>query len=297
MIPWDDLHTFLVIQRHGSLSAAARALHVNQTTMARRLAAFQDRIGAQLLQRTPTGFILTPAGERVLAHAEQMEAEALTIERAVTGEDVRLQGLVRITTVETFGARIVTPLLHGLHERYPGIMIELIAESRALSLSRREADIALRLGVFAQHETVVSRVGNMAFAVYASRSYLDRSGMPDWERGAQGHTLITLQDDLALLPEARWFSDLAKSAMTALQSNSRDAHLQAALSGCGLACLPRYLGDAADLIRLNVPKPPPVREIWMGVHKDTRHVPRIRAVMDELSGGIKMLANRLNPEM
>src|SRR3954454_19315597 len=106
MLDRDDLRSFLAIARHGNLSAAARALKVTQTTMGRRLEALHERSGARLLQKTPTGFVLTAAGELVLGAVERMEAEALAVERTISGEDVRLAGRVRIATVEAFGARM-----------------------------------------------------------------------------------------------------------------------------------------------------------------------------------------------
>lgn len=295
MLDWDDLHSFLAIARHGSLSAAARVLGVTQTTMGRRLDALHARAGARLLDRTPVGFVLTAAGERVLGNVERMEAEALAVERAVTGEDARIEGEVRITTVDTFGARVLTPILAELQALQPALSIELITDTRALSLSRREADIALRLAEFEQAETVVRRVGDMAFGLYAAQAYLDQRGTPDLAERAAGHAVVTLQADLALVPEARWLTQITGAAAVVLRSNSRDAHLQAALAGMGLACLPRYLGDGeATLARLDAPQPP-VRGIWLGVHRDLRHTPRIRLVLDALTIGLKRAALRLAP--
>ena len=93
--------------------------------MGRRLAAMEKRIGARLLQRTPTGYALTPPGEAVLGNAERAEAEVLAAERAITGRDVALEGVVRLTTVDTLAARIVAPALAALQEKHPGIVVEL----------------------------------------------------------------------------------------------------------------------------------------------------------------------------
>ncbi len=139
MLDWDHLQSFLAISRHGNLSAAARALRVTQTTMGRRLEALHAQAGVRLRQKTPEGFVLTQAGERVLASVERIEIEALSVERAITGEDERIAGEVRITTVDSFGARVVIPILQRLSERQPELQIELIADNRSLSLLRREA--------------------------------------------------------------------------------------------------------------------------------------------------------------
>lgn len=295
MLEWDDLRSFLAIARHGSLSAAARALKVTQTTMGRRLEGLHAKAGARLLQRTPTGFVLTPAGERVMANVERMEAEALSIERAITGEDARIAGQVRITTVESFGARILTPLLKPLLDRQPELEIELITDTRSLSLSRREADVALRLAEFEQHEAVVRRVGDMAFGLYASPGYLDARGRPNLDAGSPGHACVSLQEDLALLPEAKQLAEVMREGRVRLRANSREAQLQAALVGFGLAILPCYLVLDQKLVELPLPKGRLMRGIWLGVHRDTRHTPRIRLVLDQLSQGLREQALALNP--
>ena len=293
---WEDLKTFLAVARHGNLSAGARALGVSQSTMGRRLDALQGRVGAKLLQRTPSGFVLTHAGERILAGVERMEAEADDVERTIGGEDVRLEGLVRITTVEAFGSRIVVPALAALQASHPGITVELITGTRSLSLARREADIAIRLASFQQHDAVVSRIADMAFGLYASVAYLDQHGAPDFGVGAQGHRLITLQEDLSDVPEASWLRAVAPQARAVFMANSRDAQVYACAAAFGLAGLPRYLADDVEgLRRLKTPGPAPVREVWLGVHKDMRQTPRIRAVLDALTTGIRAQSARLSP--
>ena len=294
---WEDLKTFLAVARHGNLSAGARSLGVSQTTMARRLEGLHERLGVRLLTRTPGGFVLTPAGEHILPRVERMEEEALSAERSIRGEDERLEGLVRITSVETFAARILTPALVRLADDHPEITLELITDTRSLSLARREADIAIRLAAFEQHEAVVRRIADMAFGLYASPDYLARHGAPDWAAGAAGHRLITVQDSLAGLPEAQWLHGLASGLKPGLSANSRQVQVETCIQGLGLACLPRYLGDAATgLVRLDTPSEPPRRGIWLGVHRDMRETPRIRVVLDALANQIRASTSRLNPD-
>lgn len=296
VLDWDELRSFLTIARLGSLSAAARHLKVTQTTMGRRLEALHSRSGVRLLQKTPAGYMLTFAGERVLANVERMEAEAFAIERAITGEDTKIAGEVRITTVETFGARILIPLLQPLLAANPELRIELITATRALSLSRREADIALRLAPFEQLEVVVRRIGDMAFSAYADASYLARHGVPDFTDGAADHAIIALQEDLALLPEAKWLANLTPKARVQLRTNSRDAQLQAALSGYGIAALPCYLAHGqTSLAELVEPVVRLERGIWLGIHKDMQNVPRVRLVIDAIIDGLRHRKRDLVP--
>jgi DNA-binding transcriptional LysR family regulator len=263
--------------------------------MGRRLSALEDRAGAKLLLRTPAGYVPTPAGEAILGNVERIEGEALSIERVITGRDVKLEGTVRLTTLETLAVDILMPILARFQARYPAIRLELLTETRQLDLNRREADVALRTGRLTQHDLASRKVAEMTSGLYASQTYLDRHGMPDLASGAAGHTVILTFDDLIQMPDMAWFTGLTSAARTALRTNSRFTHLAAAEAGMGIAGLPRYLGDAGALVRLATPVPAPVREIWLAVHNDTRHMPRIRALTEFISAGLKPLAPRLNP--
>jgi DNA-binding transcriptional LysR family regulator len=283
---WDDLRTFLAIARHGTLSGAARALGVTQPTMGRRLAAMEERTGARLLQRLPGRFALTPLGESVLGNAERIEVEALSAERTITGRDVALEGVVRLTTVDTLAARIVAPALAALQMAHPGIVVELVPDTRTLSLSKREADIALRMSRFEGHEVVARKVGTLALGLYAS---------PQWQ-GSQKARLITVLDDQAHLPEAKWLADQFPDAEIAFRSNSREVQVWAAKAGAGIAAIACYRADGEpELVRLRPELPNLTRDIWLGVHSDMRHMPRIRAVMDAIIAALGEQQSVLDP--
>jgi DNA-binding transcriptional LysR family regulator len=308
MLEWDDLRTFLAVARHGSLSAAARALKVTQTTMGRRLEGLHERSGARLLQRTPQGFILTPAGEEVMGAVERMEEEALRVERRITGQDNRLEGLVRVTAVEALGSRVLTPILAQLHVRHPEILVELSAQSRAVSLARRETDIAVRIGAFTEPDVVARRAGEIELRAYAATSYLEARGLPDFASGAPGHARLVFappedaRPDVAR-PSLDWLAGLMHAAAVGFTSNSHEALLQAALGGMGVAALPRGMGDGAmmqgaaqagpALVRLETPSAAPRLGIWIGLHEDTRHTPRIRVVADALHEGLQTAGAQL----
>ncbi|MBC2669675.1 LysR family transcriptional regulator [Novosphingobium piscinae] len=281
---WDDVRSFLAIARARSLSGAARELGVRQSTMSRRLEALEARAGARLLQRTPRGYEMTALGEAVLGNAERMEAEAIAVERAVQGRDVALSGVVRLTTVEVIAERLVPPAIAALHARYPGITIDVLSDPRSFNLSRREADIAIRMTRFEGADLVSRRMTVAALAIYASEDYLARHGdplAPDSESGE--HSLVTVLEDQAHLTEVRWFEEQLPRARKAVRTNNRNGQLAAVRAGLGLGCLPCALADGEPgLVRLTSPGAAPLREIWLGVHEDLRHMPRIRAVIDAL---------------
>src|SRR6185369_11591293 len=213
--------------------------------------------------------------------------EALSIERVITGKDVRLEGAIRVTTVETLAVTVLTPLFHAFQQAYPGITLELVTDFRTLSLTNREAEVALRLVRPSQPELVARKVGEMSSAIYASAAYLTEFGEPDFATGAPGHRRILVQDDLMHTPEMQWFQDLTAQADIMLRSNSRFSHAAAAADGMGLACIARFHGDREKLVRLQPPSPAPLRELWLVVHQDIRHMPRIRAFTEYLTTALK----------
>ncbi|HWK43942.1 MAG TPA: LysR family transcriptional regulator [Stellaceae bacterium] len=293
---WDDLRYFLAIARHGSLSAAAKTLKVTQSTMSRRLEALEQRMGAKLLQKTPSGYVLTAVGVAVLGNVERIEGEALAVERVITGRDVRLEGTIRVTMVETLAVEVLSESFAAFRLKYPGIQLDLITDTRNLSLTMREADIALRLTRLTQNDLAVRRVATLGFGLYVGATYLDRRGQPDFATGGDGHDILITTDDLAGTPDSAWFRTLLPKATIAFRSNSRYALRAAAEAGMGLVCLAHYLVDRTPLIRLDPPRPPPLREVWLAVHNDIRHTPRIRALTDFLTASLTENRAVLNPD-
>lgn len=295
MLDWDDLRFFLSLTRHGSLSAAARELHVAQSTVGRRLASLEASLGVRLLNRTPDGYVPTQAGDGVRAHAERLEGEALALERNVSGRDMRLAGIVRITCAETVATHILAPGLATLHVRHPDIMVELFPNPRELSLSMREADISVRLRQPDQHDLVVRRIGDISFGLYASAGYLDRHGSPDFADGGAGHHMITQLEDIQDVTQTGWLTDLTPRAQVAMQTSSHEAAVAAALNGGGLACLARFRADREDgLVRLETP-PVPAARIWLVVHRDNRQTPRIRVALNHITECVRALSASLCP--
>ena len=287
MLDWDNLRTFLAIARSHTLSGAAREIGVRQSTMSRRLDTLEARAGVKLLQKTPSGYLLTPAGEAALGHVERMEQEALAAELTVTGRDERLEGVVRLTTVETLAVSILPPVLAAFRLRYPDITLEILTDTRLLSLSRREADLSLWPERPQGNELIARKLADIEYGVYASAAYLARSGAPDFTKGAPGHSVIQRIEIGQNSNEMIWLASLTGRASVALRTVGTEMQLAATEAGMGIACLPHNLATSRALTLLDVPGPAPSRELWLAVHQDTRRTPRIRALMEALTGGLK----------
>jgi DNA-binding transcriptional LysR family regulator len=296
MLDWDDLRFFLALDRRGSLSAAAKDLHVAQSTVGRRLASLEASLGVRLLNRTPDGYVPTLAGQDVRQQAERLEAEVLSLERSVGGRDMRLAGLVRVTCAETIATHILVPSFATLLVQHPDITIEPVPNPRELSLSMREADISVRLKRPEQHDLVARRIGSIAFGLYASTGYLERRGGLDFEGGCPGHHLIAQLDDIRDTTHTNWLANLAPRARVAMQTSSHEAAVSAAVHGGALACLARFRADGEDgLTHLTVPSPIPAVGLWLAVHRDNRQTPRIRVVLTHIAECVRNLVDRLHP--
>jgi DNA-binding transcriptional LysR family regulator len=287
MLPWDDLRLFLAIARAGNLTAAAAQVGVNQSTMSRRLAALEEEAGQPLVERTPAGYVCTPAGERVVRAVERMEGEALALARDLGHGPVGLEGVVRVSAPEALGSHFLAVRLSGLKAAHPGLAIELVTDERP-SLGRRDADLGLTLGLPSEPDLFVRKLGDIAYAAYVAETYVGEHGRPDPGEdggGLSGHAAIGYTDEQGELPEAAWFARLARGARPILRTSAVLGQLEAVRAGIGIAALPCFLGDREQgLLRLTDPGVGPRREIWLGVHRDLRHAPRLRAAIDFLSG-------------
>ena len=174
-LDWDDLRVFLAISRSKTLSGAARTLGVNQTTVTRRLETLEARLGVRLFDRSPGGVSPTGAATDILQVAERVEDNIALIERQLVGQDMRLTGELRVTTID-MSAYYDADLFESFAQRYPHIELELSVGYFPRNLTRREADVAIRWTDKPPEHLVGQRVCTAEYAVYGARSLLDRHG-------------------------------------------------------------------------------------------------------------------------
>ncbi len=273
---WNDLRIFLAVAREGTLGAAARKLTQTQPTMGRRLRALELAVGHKLFQRTKGGFVLTDEGSTVLEHAERVEEEALSIQRRLSGHMQLLEGVLRITSSDWFGTHVLTPVLAEFSILHPKVTIELLTDSRFLSLSRREADVAFRIRPFNEPDVVSRKLLHMRYGVYV------RQGLRHPVAGdGAGCSLLTLDAAFAGVPDDSWLQEQLPKARTLFRTNSRDVQAKMCAQGMGIAVLPIPLGDCtAGIERVDLSAEPPGRDTWIGYHRDLRQLARLRALLD-----------------
>lgn len=286
---WDDLRIILAIARAGSLAGAARDLGVNHSTVFRRLNTFEDNLGVRLFDRLPSGYALTVAGEEMRASAEMVEREIDRLDRRITGQDLRLHGSLVVTTTDTLATGILGPHIAAFKRAYPDIDLELVLDNQHVSLSKRQADVAVRPTLTPPETLVGRKICNIAFAPYgaetlAARHHQDLSLIP-W---------VSVDDSLSHLASDKWFRRELPNVRITMRSNSLQGVMMAAEAEIGAAILPCFMGDASErLNRIGDPIPDSGSALWLLTHEDLRHTARVRAFLDFMADALRADINLL----
>lgn len=276
---WNDLKVFLTLAEEGQLTSAAKKLHVSHPTIARRVKALEESVRARLFDRLPDRFVLTPAGEHLLADTRRMQEAAEAIERRSAGLTDLAKGVVRISAGEAMTGFIAAHLPR-LRENLQCIEFELSASHMLANLSRREADLLIREQVPDLASIVARKLGHAAYAIYARKGTKLRDLKP---HSLRQQTWIGFDDDHVYMPGQAWTRQLLEGNRPRIRVNDWLVMRDAVIAGAGLAVLPCYLADhEAGLQRLGDLLPDVGADQWLLVHKDLRTLPRIRAVMDQL---------------
>lgn len=275
---WTDLQYLLEVAERGSLAAAARALGVEHSTVLRRVGKFEKDLGVRLFDRLPTGYALTAAGEEAAEAARRMQDTFDAVERRLSGRDRTLTGTIRVTTTDTLAASILGRILAGFAVAHPQLQLELTTTTAMLSLTKRDADIAIRATRKPPEHLIGRRVSDVAFSLYAAPSYLAR--VPA-RRDLTRHVWLGLDDSLSSTSVARWMASELSAVVPALRSDTITALATAAAAGHGVAALPCYLGDTIrDLRRIRGVIPAMTTQLWILTHEDLRDAARIRALVE-----------------
>ena len=270
---WDDLRFFAVLAREKTLAAASRRLGVDQTTVARRLRALEEALGAALFERSGGQWRLTGLGLRTLDRAEQIEDGVAGIVRSAEVESQTVSGGVRITSVAVLSGSYLIRHLAELYARHPELVIDLVDSDANLNISRHEADIAIRASRPESGDFIIRKLAVMGFAVYESAR--ERSPAPDdW---------VAYNEDLAHVPEMRWLETRIGAGRIRLRDSDTRTLRGAIATGIGRGILPCFLGDGDPDLRRSAPGEVLLRrDVWMLIHREARASARVAVVAEWL---------------
>ena len=277
LLEWNDLHLVLAVCREGTLSGAARTLAVNHSTVFRRISAIEKKLGVRLFERLPTGYVMTEAGEAMLKVGERVENEMLGLSRELIGRDLHLSGILRVAVPDALLLKILMPHLNIFTQRYPEIQLELVISNNYLNLTRREADIAVRVTQSPPETVIGRRICTMATTIYGSTEYLARQISSTIEN----YAWLLPDENLAHLPITKWLENKYPKAKTVLRCNTLLGLYEAAVQGLGVVSLPCFLADPdSRLSRVITPPTELTSELWLLTHPDLRRTARVRALID-----------------
>ncbi|MDQ8755681.1 LysR family transcriptional regulator [Sphingosinicella sp. LHD-64] len=292
-LDWDDLKYFLAVARTGSTLGAGRALRVSQTTVARRIAAFEEKLGLILFERRQAGYAPTPAGEALVARAEAMEAAAAAFAEAAGAQSRDASGSVCVTMLELYAVTIAPPILRDLHAAHPGLRVQLDTADLPRDLGAGEADVALR-GVYGMPEDrslVGRRIAPDPWTLYCSRDYAAAHARPRSAADLRQHPIIGGGGEKIWPMYRAWLRRHRLEEAVTIQHSSGTGLLAAVRAGAGLAVLPSFLADRdPELVRCLEPIAGDPAELWLLTTERLRHTPRVRVVMDFLADRLTRLA-------
>jgi DNA-binding transcriptional LysR family regulator len=277
-LDWNNLKYFLAVARTGGLTPAAASLRTSASTVSRNIDAMEAALGVRLFLRQQRGYVLTDAGSTLFEQVAEVENAMHAVERhgAATGE---IAGEVKLAAPESVAHCLITPQLPAFAARHPQLQVELIVSRQLADLSRREADIALRIVRPERQEHgpdyIAHEVGRFRFGLYCTAPALAAAG--DWR--ALPH--VSWDAAWVKLPMVDWLSKLFPGQAPVLRSNSMQTHYLAARSGLGAALLPRFWGDADPVLtRVEVDLAHTGSELWLLYHRDQKGSQRVLALRD-----------------
>jgi DNA-binding transcriptional LysR family regulator len=273
---WDNLRIFLAIARAGQILSAAKVLHLNHATVARRLDALEENLGLKLFERRTTGTVLTAAGEKLLTRVERMESELLQADAGAAGNSIN--GVVRVGAPDGFGTFHLAPHLARLANLHPQLTIQLVPLPRTFSLSRREADIIVTIERPKLGRAIIKKLTDYSLSVYASKAYLDKTGLIRERIDLENRLFITYVEDIAYSRALDYTADLAKLMPRHYECGSVIAQMEAVRAGEGVGILHDYAAAGySDLVRV-LPEIRFNRTYWLMSHPDTHETRRVAEV-------------------
>jgi DNA-binding transcriptional LysR family regulator len=278
-LDWNDLRFALAVASAGSLAAAGRKLGVNHTTVLRRIAALEARLGARLFERLRSGYVLTPAGEELVGAARGIAEAVGRVELRLAGTDLSVSGPVRVTTTDTLMTSLLPEILAELKAAHPGIEVEAATSNLFANLTRREADVAIRPADDPPPALFGRRISSVGFAVYGRRGGGSAAPRPLQELARR--PWVVPDDSLAGTAAARWIASELAGIEVAVRADSFVTMAALAEAGLGLAALPCYLGDRSPrLARLSLPIEAMRTGLWLLTHEQLRRTARVRTFME-----------------
>jgi DNA-binding transcriptional LysR family regulator len=277
---WDNIRVFLAVARAGHFSAAAFSLQMDNATVGRRVIALEKSLGTRLFDRKPTGSVLTTSGELLLRSAEEVESRLLHAQRDLSQKSVAVSGTVRIAAPDGFTTYFLCPRLAHLKEKYPSLTIQLVPMSRGVSLSKREADIAITIDRPIKGRVSVRRLVDYSLHFYASSDYLKKHPSPGSMEEMTQHSLVTYVQDVLIADQLNFVPEHYSPEYSRFECSTAIGQIAAVRAGAGIGVLHDYAAYGQRDLKIVLPDIVFERSYWMVTHLDLVGLSRVKAIAD-----------------
>ncbi len=279
---WDDLRVFLAVARSESLSAAGKRLQIDPATVGRRIARLEESAGARLFLRSPQGYALTEAGQRLVPAAEQAEVALREAAEAIgSAESGGLSGLIRLGAPDGCANYLLPQVLARICDANPGLEVQLVALPRLFNLSRREADMAIGVSRPRTGRLTVQKLTDYHLSLAASRDFLAAHPLTT-RADLTGHPFVSYIPDLIFDRELDYLAEIGSPAAR-LTSNSAAVQLNFLRQGAGVGVVHDFaLPSAPELVRVLPGEIRLRRAFWLARHADDARVARLTRFAEAL---------------
>jgi len=294
---WDDIKVFLEVARSKRLSTASKRLHIDASTLSRRLHKLEESLATKLFERTIDGHVLTRDGEQLLQYARRMEQDAAQAFNSIKEQKELNSGRVRIGVTEAFGSYFIAPNLTELQQKFPNIQIELVHFSRDVKISRNEADIAIAVEKPKNTSTIISKLCNYQLQLYGHSQYLNTlSSAVEFDKLSQ-YQWVSYVDNLLFTEQLSYLKDIDNNIKPSFQSTSITSQYRAIKSGLGIGILPCFMAEQdASLISLCANNVKLTRSFYLVTHPESKRLSQVNTVWQYLKQLAQQKSQILMPE-
>jgi len=292
---WNDLKSFLAIVRTGRLTSAALQLQIDHSTLSRRVAALEKALQVKLFDRHPTGYLLTPAGDRLFAEAERIERTALQISSELFDAGSRMTGAIRVAIPEGLGTYFLSRKLAAFSAMHPEVTVELIADPGPVSLAKRQADVAITMSRPKAGPLKARKLADYEYGLYGSTELLDDVLISTLDQAAR-FRLIGYIDDLIPTPKHDYIKEVFGNGRAHLAVSNILTQISATTSGYGICILPCFMASRhKSLIRILPDNVNFTRTYWAVTHEEVRAPARVKAFTDFLHDMVRSCRTEFLP--
>ncbi|MFC3118280.1 LysR family transcriptional regulator [Jhaorihella thermophila] len=290
---WDDMRVFLAVAREESLSGAGRQLKLDPATVGRRIARLESDMGVPLFAKSPQGYALSAAGERLMAHAEAAEQAMRAAAEALSGTSETLSGQIRIAAPDGCANYLLPQVCARIGEAHPDLDIQIVALTRVVNLSRREADMAIAVSPPTAGKLLVQKITDYHLHLVASRLYLRTNPPLETIEDLRGRRMIGYIPDMIFDAELDYLSDLGIERVP-LASNSVTVQLRFAVQGAGLCVAHDFsLPSHRPLRKVLADRISLTRSFYLVRHQGDQRSERLNRFAEMLCEGMRAEVARL----